>query len=203
MAATTGTWGEEHPSTGLSGSIVFVAAAGVLGAWIAAGSIGLLASPLRIALTWLALMPAVLCLWPLRAAEGGLLACALLLWALPVLVPASPIHELLLVSAVLALAAESRPGAARRALSVCAYAVLALAVFRLACLSVPAIWRMSDAAGAALGRVAAWISGRPLAVGATFAGLDELVLMAALVLGWCVSTPERRLANAADRKSVV
>ena len=203
MAAVTGTWGEEQPSTGLSASIVFVAAAGVAGAWIAAGCVGLLAGPLRIALTWLALMPAVLSCWPFRSAQRGLVACVLLLGALPLAVPASPIHELLLVSAVLALAAESRPGAAGRALSVCANAVLALAVFRLACLSVPAIWRMSDAAGAALGRVAGLISGRPLAVGATFAGLDELVLMAALVLGWCVSTPERRLANAACAAAAV
>lgn len=174
---------------------VCAACAGMLAAWIAAGSTGTLAHPLRIALTWVALLVAVVSVWPWKRRQRLLAVAATALVGLPLVIPVVSIHEILMVAAILGLLAASQEGANRTVLLVCSLAVLALTVFRLACLSIPAVWLVSDSIGAAVGRIGSVVAGRPLNVGATFAGLDFLVLIAAFYAGWLYFATGPRLAR--------
>jgi len=110
-------------------------------------------------------------------------------------VPVVPIHEVLVVVAVLGLLAAGQCGPNRTALTIVSLAVLALAAFRLACSSVPVVWLLSDKIGAAVGYIGSAATGRPLNVGATFAGLDFLVLMAAFYVGWLYFTSGPRVVR--------
>ncbi|MBL7038464.1 MAG: hypothetical protein ISR77_07515 [Pirellulaceae bacterium] len=174
---------------------VCAACAGMLAAWVAAGSTGALAHPLRVALTWVALLVAVVSVWPWRRRQRLLALAATALVGLPFVVPVTPIHEVLVVAAVLGLLATGQQGASRTVLLVCSLAVLALAVFRLACLSVPVVWLFSDNIGAVIGSIGSAIAGKPLNVGATFAGLDFLVVIAAFYAGWLYFASGPRIAR--------
>jgi len=94
-----------------------------------------------------------------------------------------------------------RGGVARRALACATFAAATLAVYRVVNTSVGPVWLASDRFGAALGGAIGALVGRPLAVGATFGGVDFLVLMAAWCAAWCMETAEpgrsRRLWGAA------
>lgn len=181
---------------------VFASAAGLTAAWFAADSMGLLAEPFRLALTYLALLLAVVVAWPrqpLRSwppLQRWFMAACVAVACLPVVVEVSTLHELLVVTAVLGLLAAGAAGSRRAALGSCAYASLGLAVFRLACSSVPLVWTLADRLGGSLGAVAGWITNRPLNIGATFAGLDFLVLMAVFYAVWLVRTERPRLRRA-------
>ena len=183
---------------------VCAAGAGMLAAWIAAGSVGVLADPLRIALTWLALAVSVVAVWPWERRQRLLLAAIVALAALPLVVPVTPMHDLLVVLALVALLAAGQKGLDRTVLFICAESVLVLVIFRLACVSIPIVWTLSDAVGAMLGRWAAMIAGRPLNVGATFGGLDYLVLMSAFCGLWLWHTrPPRRVRGACVVAAIV
>lgn len=172
--------------------------AGMAGAWIAAGSTGLMAPTLRHALGWLALATAALAAWPRTRQswpERLTLAVAVAA-AIGLTVPAASLYNVLAVVILLAVFARSADGVDRTVLGITAFAVFAFAVWRLAYESIPTVWLTADAMGSALGRVAAAASGEPLWVGATFAGLDFLVLMAGLVFGWLVSTAPPRIGRA-------
>ena len=75
-----------------------------------------------------------------------------------------------------------------RPILIAAGAVAMLAVFRLAYTSIPMVWAAADAVGRLLGGLAGHIAGQPLSVGASFGGVDFLVLMAAIYAGWLVWT---------------
>jgi len=167
----------------------------MLAAWIAAGSTGTLAHPLRVALTWVALLVAVVSVWPWRGRQRLLALATAALVGLPFVIPVAPIHEVLVVAAALGLLAASQQGANRTVLLVCSLAVLALAVFRLACLSVPVVWLLSDNIGAVIGSIGSAVAGKPLNVGATFAGLDFLVLIAGFYAGWLYFASGPRIAR--------
>ena len=166
--------------------------AGMLAAWIAAGSTGVLADPLRIAMTWLALIVLAASMGLHKRWQPLLLLPIVVLIALPLVIPVSSTHEVFLVAAVVSLFAAGAQGVDRSALSSCALAVLTLAIFRFACESVSVVWMLSDIAGAALGQCAAAVTGKPLDVGATFGGVDFLVLMAAFLGTWLWKTSGRR-----------
>jgi len=167
----------------------------MLAAWIAAGSTGTLAQPLRIALTWLVLLVAVVSVWPWKRRQRLLALAIAVLAALPLVTSVAPPHEVLVAAAVIGLLAAGQQGANRTVLLVCSLAVLALAVFRLVCLSVPIAWLLSDSVGAVIGSIGSAVSGKPLNVGATFAGLDFLVLIAAFYAGWLYFASSPRLAR--------
>ncbi|MGQ9576084.1 MAG: DUF4350 domain-containing protein [Thermoguttaceae bacterium] len=185
-----GVWrGEAVPS----GRLVLAAVAGVVAAWIAAGSAGLLAHPLRHALVWLAGGLMLLAGWP-QGRPGrrcGVLAAAILAAGI-LMVPATAVYNVLGVALLLAALAQVQDGTDRRALVITAYAVTVLGIFRFASQSVAAVWLAADRLGEGLGAVAALVSGKPLWVGATFGGVDFLVLMATLYGGWLWATMPRR-----------
>lgn len=180
----TGRSNEGQPVAMATTSALLAACAGMLAAWVAAGSTGTLAHPLRIALTWAILLVAVVSVWPWKRRQWLLALAAAALVGLPLLTSVAPMHEVLAVAAVIGLLAAGQEGANRTVLLLCSLAVLALAVFRLVCLSVPVVWLLSDNAGAVVGAIGSAVTGESLDVGATFAGLDFLVVMAAFYAGW-------------------
>ncbi|MBN1852464.1 MAG: hypothetical protein JW829_07055 [Pirellulales bacterium] len=217
-------------SIGLSNipvSLIAGAAAGLLAAWLVAGSMGLFVGPLRIAMAWLAFAIAAASVWrpiwrsrrlptpgqedleqrPIpvslenRDHQGTIrtllmsigLVCFLALLVLPAFIQTGPVHEIFLVAVFLALLAMGQAGPARRVFLICAYAVLGLGIYRIACLSIPSLWHVANLVGAAMGRWTAILTGQPLSIGATFGGIDFLVLMAVLYAGWLHQTdPPRR-----------
>jgi hypothetical protein len=181
-----------------SARALVAALAGMAAAWLAAGSTGLLAHPLRHGLTWVALGIALVAAWPKSPRswkEHVALAVAVIV-AVAMSVPAGSVVNVLAVVLVLAMLARAGAGQDRRLLLVTAFAAAVLAVWGLAQTSIPTAWSLADRLGWALGKSAERISGKPLWVGATFGGLDFLVLMAALYAAWLVSTRRPRLVRA-------
>ena len=114
----------------------------------------------------------------------------------------SPVVNVLAVAVVLAALAQIGRGLAGRAAVLAAFAAFALGIFRLACDSIPAAWSAADAAGGALGRLAGWLSGCRFDVGASVAGLDFLVVAAAVYAGWIACTARATdVAGAAGRRA--
>jgi hypothetical protein len=174
----------------LPGRTVLIVVAGILAAWLAAGSLGWMAPALAKLLTWAALGLAVGAAWPAcdgRKARGRLLAAAAV--ALVMTFWAAPLVHLLAVVLVLAVIAGAQPGECRRAVLTAALAAAALAVFRMASESSATAWVLADTIARPLGAVAGWVAGRPLEIGPSFAGLDFLVVMGTLWLGW-ISRPQ-------------
>ena len=171
------------------------AVAGLAAAWIAAGSTGVLAHPLRHVLTWAALAVAVLSDRP--SGPGGALRLPIVLAGavVAVLMTASRLAPVNVLGAAALLGALAlwRGRAAGRVLGTAALAICVLGIYRLANTSVAMLWIATDRAGAALGRLAGLVAGRPLWVGATFGGLDFLVGMIALYAAWLVLAPAPRL----------
>jgi Domain of unknown function (DUF4350) len=164
------------------------------GAWIAAGSTGLLAHPLRRMLTLVALAVALLApgTGTLRPALRILLApIVAVMAAYMTMLPALPINILAaaLVLAFLAFVSKENDSDLFRATAT-AVAVFGLSV--LARTSVPWVWLLADGLGRSIGTLGGLLA-PPLRVGATFAGLDFLLVMSLL---WALSlrytTPPRK-----------
>ena len=174
------------------------ALAGLAAAWLAADSTGLLAVPFRHALTWMALCVATIGCWPRQPQPLGekLRLAAGLIVALGMSVSAGPVYNLLAVVLVLAMLARADSGLDGRVLRMAAFAVLVLGIYLVASTTIPSVWLPADSLGRMLGGFSEAIWGKPLEVGATFGGLDFLVLMAALYAGWLISTPRPRLRRA-------
>ena len=178
-------------------------------AWIAAGSTGLLAHPLRHALTWLALAVAICAGWPRRQEPpvAWLALAAAVVLGLIMTAADLPAVNVLAVTLVTAALVRSQANLHRRVILIAALATAVLALFRLAADSSPTVWLAADALGRALGWLATtilwvigWLAGttldQPLWLGASFGGVDFLVLMAALYAGWLISTAPPRLPRA-------
>lgn len=182
--------------------------AGLAAAWIAAGSAGLLAHPLRRLLTLLVLGLAVILQHPLTLQRRPWLLGAVV--ALAVIMVSSPCAPLnvLAVAIVLAALAWTAEAHARLALTTACVAVAVFGLYRMAYTSIPWAWLAADSAGRFLGHLVDPMlhlqSGdhRPAAlstlhVGATFAGLDYLVLMGAFWVTWLGQGPSPRWRRAA------
>ncbi|MFW6108031.1 MAG: hypothetical protein ACOC70_02405, partial [bacterium] len=179
--------------------VVVAAALGLLAGWTAAGSPGLLAHALRRIIVWTLLGGVLLGGWRLRGRGGlGLAALVACIVAAVVMVAAElPVVNVLAVVVVLGLMALVRVGPDRRALLLACTAVAILALYRHALTSIPFVWLASDALGRALGIVGAGFlngltnllthgAGYRVWLGASFAGLDVLVVMVALYVTWLV-----------------
>jgi len=165
---------------------LIAALAGLAGAWIAAGSTGLLGHPLRHALTCVAAGLMLIMLKPSCQDRRALLLQALAVTTAviaAIFMVASPLPPVnVLAVAVILLAISCGQPAAKRTILAAAAAIVVLALYRLAYLSIPLVWLQADWLGGALGRAAGLLTGRPLWVGATMGGIDFLVVMLCLAL---------------------
>ena len=161
-------------------------ALGMLAGWLAAGSLGILAVALQATLVWLVLAVVLLCVRPQFTPAAWLVLATLLagMAVLPLAMVPVRVGLTLTVAAALSWLATGLAGAERRLMLIGGLSVLTLVLYRLAQQSIPAVWMLSDVTGGGLGRLAATGVGRPLAVGATFAGLDILVVMFVFCVGW-------------------
>jgi len=177
---------------------VAAALGGFAGAWLAAGSSGLLAHPLQRALTWACLLLCCAASWAEGVRSWRERAVLLVFAAIAVLIASSTFPPVRVVAVACLLAGLGAMAADndRRLLMLSSAAAVVLGVYRLALTSIPVLWLGSNWFGQTLGAVAGWVTGRPLRVGATFAGIDFLVLMAALYTGWLMCTPRPRLPRA-------
>jgi len=168
---------EDRPAPALS--IVISSLAGLAGAWIAAGSIGLMGHPFRRALTWGAMACIVLAARPQpgRRRLFLLASIAAALAAVFMIGVDLPVANVLAVALVVVATAVGQAGIARKTLLVAAEAVAILALYRLALTSIASFWLAADSVAHVLGTVAGGITRQPLSVGPTFAGLDFLVVM--------------------------
>jgi hypothetical protein len=165
-------------------AIAAAAALGLLAAWFAAGSTGLLGYPLARGSAAIALAGAVITAlprsgWTAVKITSVLLAITLAAAAIALRLPVAGIAGTVVVLAVLA-SLQLLPG--RKALLLAAEAVFLLAIYRAACLSLPLVWQAADAAGGFFGRIVGAAVGQPLLVGASYAGLDILVPMIYLAI---------------------
>jgi len=173
---------EQRESPSLAFGPVLALLACLLGAWIAAGSIGLLAHPLRRVLVLLALGVALLApdvgaarRW-LRVLLTPLVAIAAA-WMVTLPTPAANVMAVALVGAFLAFV-SARP--AREVLSAASTAIALFGLTILARTSIPWLWLVANGLGRTLGALPGVLTSHPLHVGATFGGLDFLILMGLL-----------------------
>jgi len=181
---------------GLVGLVAAIAS--LAAAWIAAGSTGLLAHPLRRMLTLAALGVAILAQrpFPWRQRTGIVAMLATVGLAIYMIASSLPVVNVMGVSLVpTSLAFKSR-GQAKKILRVSSVAIVIFGLYRMACTSVPLVWSMSDLLGRTIGNLGGLVTHQPLYVGATFAGLDFLVLMSILWVLWLAMSPQPRWKRA-------
>ena len=186
-----------EPCTAVAPQAVVILAVGMIAAWLAAGSTGLLAHSLQHALTWLALAIVLAAAWPRENRSAGTWAILAIGAAFGLCFTASalPTINVLAVAVVLAAIGQVSRGLTARVSLITALAAGILAIYRFACDCFPMVWLAADLKGWMLGRAAGWLAGSPLQVGSTFGGLDFLVLMTAIYIGWLVCTEKPRFAR--------
>jgi hypothetical protein len=177
---------------------LIAATAGLAAAWIAAGSTGLLAHPLRRALTLTALGVVILAPrpFPWRRSKGIFALLTTVGLAAYMTASSLPVISVLGVSFVVASLAVTFRGQAKKVLCIVSAAVGIFGLYRMACTGIPFVWSMADALGRAIGSAGGLIVGQSVYVGAAFAGLDFLVLMSVLWIIWIVSSPPPRAKRA-------
>lgn len=184
---------------------VVIVVAGMAGAWIAAGSVGLVAEGLRHALVWLALGTAVVAGWPGRegALRDWLTLGVGLLAGLVMTSLADPAINVLAVAVVLAVLVRSPYLLHGRLVLLTALAVAVFGIYRAAYAAIPAVWLAANGLGGALGSLGAAAADQELHVGATFGGVDFLVLTGTFYAGWLVWTRPPRWPRAISAGAAV
>jgi hypothetical protein len=177
---------------------VVSAIAGLAAAWIASGSIGLLAHPLRRALTLTTLAVAILSIRSLqwRKFKNLLILSPAIVLAVYMISLPLPALNVMGVSLVLASLAISSAGQTRKMLLISSVAVTIFGLYRLIYTGIPLVWSVSDLIGRTLGRIGGFVSNQPVYIGATFAGLDFLILMSVLWILWLTFSPKPRKKRA-------
>lgn len=182
--------------------------AGLLAAWIAAGSLGLDAPLLRHAAVWAALATSVLAWWPGRRAEAeshttkrtvwpwgwSVVAGAVLLGIATGL--GNPLWTVLGVGLVLLILEQTQTPNLGREMRLAAIAVLGFGLYRIADTTIPAVWWLSDRLASVASDLAGGILGCPLSLGPSFLGLDFLVLSGLFYAGWLWASPRPRWGRA-------
>jgi len=194
--AQTDAPGSEH-STEVPLRTVAAVLCGLAAAWIAAGSTGLLGHPLRRLLVLVALLAALLVHGPRRLRGVPLLSLAAAL-GLSAWMVSSPLPPVNIGAAIILLAylAVGSAGQTRSVLLVSSVAAAVLMFYRAVVTSIPSLWLAADSVAGALGGLAGLITRHRLHVGATFAGLDFLVLTGTLGGLWLAHTPRPRRTRA-------
>ena len=172
--------------------LVVAAIAGLAGAWIAAGSTGLLSHPLRRILTLVALVIVIFAQRPSPWRKSRSLIAMLVTIGLAIYMISSslPVINVMGLSLVLATLSLTSRGQAKRMLLNVSVAVAVFGLYRMACTCMPVVWSFSDRLGRVLGNIGGFVSHQSVYVGAAFAGLDFLVLMIALCLLQLASSPK-------------
>ena len=173
---------------------VAAAVLGLIAGWVAAGSVGLLAHPLRRALTLAFLAAAVLTLsLPPRRTRLALLGFIVALAVAAAMIASSlTVVNISGAALILVSLAAASWGRNRSVLLSASAGVTALALYRVAYTTIPLVWIAADSLGGRLGGIAGRISARSLNVGATFAGLDYLIVMLTLWATWTATTRQPR-----------
>ncbi|MHC4684326.1 MAG: DUF4350 domain-containing protein [Planctomycetota bacterium] len=179
-------------------SALVAAIAGLAAAWIAAASTGLLAHPLRRALTLAALGVAIFAQrpFPWRPRTGLLAVLAAVGLATYMIASSLPVVNVMGVSLVLASLAFTSSGQVKKMLRILSVATAVFGLYRAACTCIPLVWSVSDLIGRTLGNLGGLVTHQPLCVGATFAGLDFLVLMSVVWVLWLACSPRPRQIRA-------
>ncbi len=133
---------------------------------------------------------------PRLTAHEWLIALAILLTAIltPLVFISTPYQLPLWIAAVFGLMGTSKRGMDRRMLVLGGVCGTVLVLFQFAQLQVPAVWLAADRISWSLGQVVGGLTGQPLEIGSTFAGLDFLVVMFALLIGSARYVRRPRLA---------
>ncbi|MGQ9574241.1 MAG: hypothetical protein ACUVUC_02900 [Thermoguttaceae bacterium] len=179
------------------------ALAGLAAGWIAAGSTGLLGSPLRRGLTWVALGLVLLLARPgaRRLLDWLWLAAAVIL-AIPMIASSLPAINVWAVALVLAAVAAGWSGPGRMAILLAAEAVALLGAFRLAYSSIGWFWLVCDRLASASGAAVGWMTGQALRIGPSFAGLDFLVVMVFVAIRGPLAVPGTRSGSPGRTRGV-
>ncbi len=170
--------GEPKPSFSPAGGVVLSVVLLLAAAWIAAGSVGLMAHPLRRILAGLLLLAGVIV--PLPGGFGSTTIRWLLTWGIVAAggllsAPLAAVNALA-PALVLAALAATRPPDRRSEWVAGAQAVLVFALYQFCVTLVPWGWMAADRVARGLGWAVSVLSPWPLEVGRTYAGLDYLVL---------------------------
>ena len=186
-----GTPGDRPSLHAIIATVAFVCAA-----WILSGGCGLLARPLAAGLTWCALVVAGFAISPKRGSTlrtWATFALGLLV-AIVATASSSEVVRLsgLAVSAAI-LSTLGRDAISQRTVRLAAQAVAVLALYRFALTSIPAVWHLAESIAGILSNSASAFWSRPVSVGPTFAGLDHLVAMSVLVIGWMLMLKRPRV----------
>lgn len=167
-------------------------------AWIAAGSTGLLAHPLRrilvlVALGIALLVPGVGTRRPKRRVLlTPFVACA----AIAMVALTSPTANVMAAAVVLAFLAWVSDEQCENVLHTGAVAIAAFGLYVFARTAIPSVWQLADVFGGVLGSLVGIVARRPLHVGATFAGVDFLIATGAFWGLYLVGTKPPRAARA-------
>lgn len=179
------------PAAGIAVAVLCAIAA----SWTGAGSLGLMAHPLRRVLMWILLAACV---------AGGVSTARWTPWrrlslvsSLVVGVAATAWMEhavnVMAVPLILCALMATQLDVNRRVVRCAAVATTVFALHRLLLLSVPSYWYLAGGVGRYAALVVGWVTGRPMQVAITFGGVDFLVLMTAWYAAWLVHTvPPRR-----------
>ncbi len=167
-------------------------------AWIAAGSTGLLAHPLRrilvlVALGIALLVPGVGTRCPKRRVLlAPFVACA----AIAMVSLTSPTAGVMGAAVVLAFLAWVSTNHSRDVLHAGAAAIALFGLYVFARTAIPSVWQLADFLGGALGSLGGIVARRPLHVSATFAGVDFLIVTLAFCSLYLVHTRPPRAVRA-------
>jgi len=183
-------------AVGMAWPVVVGAVSGMMAAWVAAGSTGLLVTPLRHAIVGLLLGTAIVAIRPSWRPLILVAIIAAVGIVLSLLTGGRPVVDSLGVAAVLAAMVVGTTGQRRRVLLLAAAATGALAVYRAACFTVPTAWWADEAIGYLAGRLGGLFGTPAPWVGGSLGGLDLLVLMGVFYAGWLHATPSPRRGRA-------
>lgn len=171
---------------------------GIAAAWIAAGSSGLLAHSLRHVLTCLMLGACIVAGWPSlekKWQDWILFGGGILVTFLFAVLPLETVNVLAVVI-ILSTLAHFHRGVDGRALFLSASAVFCFAVVHFLFRSYPPCWIIENQLGQSLGWMAAKMTGKQLSTGATFGGVDFLLLMGFLYGLWLYNSKSPRTNRA-------
>ena len=173
-------------------------AACLAAAWVAAGSSGLLAHSLRHVLTCLLLGVAIVAAWPSlsKAWRNGVvlsggIAISFLLAVFPL-----EVANILSVVIILSMLAHLHGEVDGRVFFITALAVLCFAVCHFLFRAYPSFWTIENHLGQTLGWLASKITSQTLSIGATFGGVDFLLLMIFLYGFWLYNSASPRIQRA-------